>query len=212
MAAEAVRLNALYDDRVTLACLNSDSPQWATVAARRTDLGQIYVSSLVAHADHIISIPVLKTHRDARLTLSLKNLIGTTPISHYGGGSEYRGRSRLHLAAGGPEACFLDLFEGLRPDLAIIDASVCCEDYGPWVRPQEGRTVDMRERLGDWLLLAGTDLVAADATAARIVGHNPDAISYLRHAHEQGLGQTQADLITLDGPALDDLRVEWDPA
>ena len=212
IAAEAARLNANYDGQVTLACLNSDSPEWDALPARRTNLGEIFVSSLVSRADRIISIPVLKTHRHARLTLSLKNFMGTTPIARYGGGSENVGRSRLHLARGGFEGCFLDIVDALRPDLAIIDASVCCEDYGPWVRGSEGRTVDMRDRLGDWLVLASTDLVAADATAARIVGHEYTSIPHLNHAYEQGLGQARTEMISLEGATLDELRVDWEPA
>lgn len=211
LASEAERLNSDYGDRVTLACLNADSPEWDPLPARRTNLGEVYVSSLVARADRIISIPVLKTHRLARLSLSIKNFMGTTPIARYGGGSEPIGRFRIHAAVGGPEACALDIVDALRPDLAIIDASVGCEGYGPWVRPNEGRTVDLRDRLGDWLILASTDLVAADATAARIVGHDPMEIRIAREGHEQGLGQAQRDLITIAGGTLDELRVEWAP-
>jgi uncharacterized protein (DUF362 family) len=212
LAAEAARLNAQYDERVSLACLNSDSPEWVPLPTRRTNLGEIYVSSLVARADRIISIPVLKTHRHAKVTLSLKNFIGTTPIARYGGGSERVGRSSLHYAAGGPMACFLDIVDALRPDLAVVDASIGCEGYGPWVRPNEGKTVDLRQRLGDWLVLASTDLVAADTTAARIIGQDYTQIPYLTDAYEQGLGQAQADEIDLQGATLDELRVEWEPA
>jgi len=212
LAAEADRLNADYDGQVALACLNADSPEWDVLPAPRSRLEQIYVSSLAVRADRIISIPVLKTHRHAQLSLSLKNFMGVTPIARYGGGSEARGRSALHRAVGGPESCFLDIVEALRPDLAVIDGSIGCEGYGPWVRPGEGRTVDLRERLGDWLVLASTDLVAADATAARILGYEPARVRHIRLAHEAGLGQAAAEQIALVGPALDELRVEWQPA
>ncbi len=212
LAAEAARLNASYDGRVQLACLNSDSPDWDALPARRTGLSEIYASSLVTRADKIISIPVLKTHHIAGLTLSIKNFMGVTPIARYGGGSETLGRFRLHYAYGGPESAFLDVVDAIRPHLAIIDASICCEGNGPWVRGDAGRTVDMRERLGDWLMLASTDLVAADVTAARIVGQDYRAVPHLVSAYDQGLGQAGADLITLDGATLDDLRVEWEPA
>ncbi len=211
LAAEAARLSAGYDGRVTLACLNSDSPEWVPLAARRSGLGEIHVSSLVARADRIITIPVVKTHRHVGLSLSLKNFMGVTPIARYGGGSEEIGRFLIHYAPGGPPACVLDIVDALRPDLAIIDASIGCEGYGPWVRPGEGRTVDLRQRLGDWVVLASTDPVAADATAARMVGHDPRTIDYLWRAYEDGLGQARADRITLDGATLDELRVEWEP-
>ena len=212
LAAEAARLNAHYDGRVQLACLNSDSPDWDALPARRTSLSAIYASSLVTRADKVISIPVLKTHHIARLTLALKNFMGVTPIARYGGGSETIGRFALHATYGGPESAFLDVVEAIRPHLAVIDASIGCEGYGPWVGSKAGHTVDMRERLGDWLMLASTDLVAADATAARIVGQDYTTIPYLSNAYGQGLGQARADRIALDGATLDELRVEWEPA
>lgn len=212
LPAEVARLNATYDGQVQLACLNDDSPEWDPLPARRTSLDSIYVSSLVTRADRVISIPVLKTHRHATLSLSLKNFMGTTPIARYGGGSETVGRHKLHHAGGGVEGAFLDVVDGVRPDLAIIDASIGVEGYGPWVRHNEGRAVDLRDRLGDWLVLASTDLVAADATAARIIGHDPAHVRYLLTASQQGLGQIAADRITLVGATLDEVRMDWQPA
>ncbi|MBI3835046.1 MAG: DUF362 domain-containing protein [Planctomycetes bacterium] len=212
LAAEAARLNSQYGNRVQLACLNRDSPAWDPLPSRRTNLGQILASSLVTRSDKIISIPVLKTHHFAHVSLSLKNFMGVPPIETYGGGTEQVGRYRLHNAQGGPEGAFLDIAAALQPDLAIIDASIGCEGQGPFVHPTAGKTVDMRDRLGDWLILASTDLVAADVTAARIIGQEYTDIPYLVSAFEQGMGQARMDLITLVGANLDDLRVAWQPA
>ena len=71
MAAEAQRLTSAYKGKVTLACLDADSPEWVDLPSQ-TSLEKISVSSLVARADRIISIPVLKTHQWAQLTLSMK--------------------------------------------------------------------------------------------------------------------------------------------
>jgi uncharacterized protein (DUF362 family) len=70
----------------------------------------------------------------------------------------------------------------------------------------------MRDRLGSWLLLASTDLAAADATAARVIGHNVDAITHLNMAYNQGIGQIRDEMIDVDGPPLSSLRVEFKPA
>ncbi|MGW8268678.1 MAG: hypothetical protein ACWGSQ_20095, partial [Longimicrobiales bacterium] len=79
-------------------------------------------------------------------------------------------------------------------------------------RSHGGRTVDMRDRLGAYLLLASTDLVAADATAARIMSHDPNRVAQLGMAHDMGLGEMRKDRIELIGPPLSELRVNWDPA
>ncbi len=212
MAAEVDRLNAQYDNRVQLACLNRDTPSWVALPGKRTPLRSVYASSLVTGADKVISIAVIKTHHIEDLSLSIKNFMGVTPTSRYGGGSEAIGRYVLHKLAGGPAGAFLDVVDAIRPDLAIIDGSICCEGNGPWVRADAGRTVDMRERLGDWLMLASTDLLAADATAARIVGQDYAKIPYLANAYAEGLGQARVDMIELGGATLDELRVEWKPA
>ncbi len=212
IVAEVARLNRQYDDRLRLAQLNAESPAWDPLPSPRTALNEIYVSSLVARADRIISVAVLKTHRWANVSLSMKNFMGVPPIERYGGGSERIGRFRLHYVEGSLEGAFLDMVAGLRPDLALIDASIGAEGYAPWVRPGEGRTVDLRERLGTWAVLASTDLVAADATAARMINHEVDRVPHIQRAHEQGLGQAQRDHIDLVGATLNELRMEWEPA
>ncbi len=70
----------------------------------------------------------------------------------------------------------------------------------------------MRTRLGDWLVLASTDPLALDVTSARVIGQEYTRIPYMFAAYQQGFGQARADLITLDGATLDELRVEWEPA
>jgi uncharacterized protein (DUF362 family) len=70
----------------------------------------------------------------------------------------------------------------------------------------------MRDRLGSWLLLASTDLVAADATAARVMSHDVAAIKQLAMANAMGLGEIDEGSIEIIGERLDDLRVDWVPA
>ncbi len=212
LSAAAAQLNATYSGQVELACLNADSPEWDAVPAPYSGLGEIVVSSLVRRADRIISLPVLKTHRLAQLTLSLKNFMGVTSLAQYGGAdSGYR--LALHSAPGGLEQSFLDIVAGVRPDFTLIDASIGCEGNGPYVLPGAwGATVDVRDRLGDWLMLASRDLVAADATAARIIGADPAGIAQLQRAYERGLGEIRAEEIQLDGATLDELRMPWKPA
>jgi hypothetical protein len=73
--------------------------------------------------------------------------------------------------------------------------------------------VDVRERLGDWLLLASTDLVAADATAARVMGQDERKIQeVLAPAEAAGLGTMCASRIALEGGTFDALRMRWTPA
>jgi uncharacterized protein (DUF362 family) len=123
--------------------------------------------------------------------------------------------SRILLDHSSPEAIaqlYLDIVSAVKPDLAIIDASIGVEGDGPSATEGKGLTVDMKDRLGSWLLLASTDLVAADATAARIMSHDVAGIKQVAMAHKMGLGEMREDSIEIIGERLDNLRVEWLPA
>ncbi|HPO13843.1 MAG TPA: DUF362 domain-containing protein [Candidatus Hydrogenedentes bacterium] len=209
---EAQRLNTLYGDKVQLACLGSDSPAWIEIPSPYTNLGTIRISSLVMDADKIISIPVMKTHMFTKVTFSIKNMLGVTPALGIGIGP-LKSRMDMHAAAGGIEQSFLDVVTALKPNFAIIDGSLCCEGNGPGALGGFfSNRVDMRERLGDFVLMASDDLVAADATASRMIGQDPAKVKHLRLAYEQGLGQMQEDLIEVEGESLDSLLVEWKEA
>ncbi len=216
LAAEAERLSSKYDGKVTLACLEVDSPGWVEVPTG-ISLGKVAISSLVTQADRVISIPVVKTHEWARLTLSLKNFIGITPLERYGWrNARDNTRRLLHKNDYTPQAIaqlYLDIVNAVKPDLAIIDMSIGVEGDGPTVERGKSTTVNMKDRLGSWLLLASTDLVAADATAARVINHDVAYVDrILTMAHEQGLGAIHEESIRIVGEGLDNLRVDWLPA
>lgn len=215
LAREADRLSAQYGRTVRLACLDVDTPRWIEVPTD-ISLGNVAVSSLVLDADRVISIPVAKTHQWAHLTLALKNFIGITPLERYGWQS--RGnwdRVLLHQNDMGPQnfgRLYIDLARAAAPDLAIIDFSIGVEGNGP-TTGNGGTTVDMMSRLGSWLLLASTDVVAADATAARIMNHEAAYVGdILPMARGAGMGAICASSIEILGAQLEDLTVGWLPA
>jgi uncharacterized protein (DUF362 family) len=214
LAAEAERLGSKYGRKVTLACLDTDSPEWVEVPTS-TYIEKVAISSLIAQADRVISIPVMKTHQWAQLTLSLKNFVGVTPLERYGWKGASTMWSRVLLDHSSPEAIaqlYLDIVSAVKPDLAIIDASIGVEGNGPSATEGNGLTVNMKERLGSWLLLASTDLVAADATAARIMSQDVAEVKAVLMGHEMGLGEMREDSIEIIGERLDNLRVDWLPA
>jgi uncharacterized protein (DUF362 family) len=214
LVQEVERLNSAYNAEISLACLETASPGWVEVPS--PTMGSIAVYDLVANADKIISIPVAKTHCWAQLTLSLKNFIGVTPLERYGvilpGGSMDRGQGLDHSSTGSIAQVYLDVVAGIQPDLAIVDFSIGVEGDGPTAGPGWGWPVDMRDRLGSWLVLASTDLVAADATAARIMSHNVDNVRQLTMAHNMGLGTIAEEAIEIIGETLENLIVRWAPA
>ena len=213
LVAESERLSSKYDGEITLACLETDSPGWTEIPSR-TSLGKIAISSLVATADKIISIPVAKTHSWAQLTLAAKNFIGITPLSRYAQLIDNTWWNRGTFDHSSPQAIgqvYLDIIKGKKVDLSIVDFSIGIEGDGP-TRSWGGTTVDVKKRLGSWALIAGTDIMAVDATAARIMSHNTDEIKHLYMGFELGLGEIRKQAIEIVGERLDNLRMPWKSA
>jgi uncharacterized protein (DUF362 family) len=214
LVREAARLSSSYDGTVTLACLEDDSPEWVEVPSS-TYLGNIAISSLVARADRVISIPVAKTHSWAQLTLGLKNFIGVTPLHRYAAfiNNSYwdRGKEFDHSTPQAIAQIYLDIVAAVQPDLTVVDFSIGVEGDGPNTG-HGGLTVDMRQRLGSWLVLASTDIMAADATTARIMNHDISSQQQLQLGYDMGLGEIRSEFIEITGEKVDDVRVDWQPA
>jgi uncharacterized protein (DUF362 family) len=214
LVQEAQRLSWEYDKPVTLACLEDDSPEFVEVPSR-TYLGQIAISSLLTSADRVISIPVAKTHSWAQLTLALKNFVGVTSLERYAVwvNDSYwdRGGALDHSTPQAIGQIYLDVVDAVRPDLSLVDFSIGIEGDGPTLG-SGGTTVDMRDRLGSWLVIASPDIMAADATAARIMSHDVFDVKQLPMGFDMGLGEIRENSIEMIGEKLDDLIVPWAPA
>ncbi len=213
LVKEAKRLSSLYEGKVSLACLETDSPSWVEVPSD-TYLDKIAISGLVANADKVISIPVAKTHSWAQLTLALKNFIGITPLSRYAqliDNTWWNRGAFNHSSPGTIAQVYLDIVKSIKPDLSIIDFSIGIEGDGP-TKGQGGTTVNMKDRIGSWAIIASTDIMAADATAARIMSHDTKEVEQLVLGFEMGLGEIREQSIELLGEKLDNLRVTWKPA
>ena len=85
--------------------------------SRYTALGALWLPRAITDADVVISMPKMKTHHWAGLTLSLKNCFGCVPGRVYGWP-----KNALHWA--GLEQAILDVAAAVRPDYAIVDGIV----------------------------------------------------------------------------------------
>jgi uncharacterized protein (DUF362 family) len=129
-------------------------------------LKSITVPRLVTESA-IISAAKLKTHSATGVTLGMKNMFGLLP-------DKYKGKYHLK----GISKVIVDINTVLRPTLTVVDGFVGMEGSGP----VDGEPVQMD------LIIAGTDTVATDATACRVMGIDPHEIKHIRKAHEKGLG------------------------
>jgi uncharacterized protein (DUF362 family) len=142
--------------------LNLDDVKRVRPAHQISGLRQWYLSRTALGADLLVSIPKMKTHHWAGVTLAAKNLFGVVPGGVYGWP-----KNPLHWA--GIEECVADL-HGLFPrQFAIVDGVVGMEGNGP--------IQGAPKRVG--VLVAGRDPVAVDATCCRIMGIDPLKIRHL---------------------------------
>lgn len=157
--------------------LNRDDLVKVRLKAGCSGLKEVWLPRTVMNADFIVSMPKVKTHHWAGVTLSLKNLFGVLPGSKYGWP-----KNVLHWR--GIDRCIIDLAATVPVDFVIADAIVCMEGNGPLAG-----TARSLERL-----ILADDVVAADATCARLMGLFPDAIRHIRRA-AQFLGNMDTSLI-----------------
>ncbi len=145
--------------------LNLDEVRAVSLRTRASKLRQLYFPRTVLEADYIVSVPKLKTHHWAGVTLSLKNMFGIVPGCCYGWP-----KNILHWAGITPS--ILDINSTVRPDFAIVDGIIGMEGNGPIQGSPKASGV----------LILGDDPVAVDATCARVMGLNPGRIDYLAKA------------------------------
>jgi uncharacterized protein (DUF362 family) len=177
---------ALRDIGAPYVDLNVDRVRRTQLASRFTDLGHLYLPHTVLDADLFVSMPKLKTHHWAGVTLSMKNLFGIVPGSVYGWP-----KNPLHWE--GIHNSILDLNATLPARrFAIVDGIVGMEGNGPI----QG---DAREA---GLLVFGEDPVAVDATGARIMGLEPLRVPHLREGG-RFLGHAEMERIEQIGEPLE---------
>ena len=182
----------IKEHRVRYIDLNSDDVRPTPLRSSFTDLKQLYLPEALYNADLLISLPKLKTHHWAGATLSLKNMFGVVPGVIYGWP-----KNILHWQ--GINNSILDINSSLPlPQFAIVDGIVGMEGNGPL----QGQAKESK------VLIFGEDLVAVDATAARLMTLEPQKIDYLATAGEF-LGNLLQEKIQQVGEPLDKLRQDF---
>jgi uncharacterized protein (DUF362 family) len=157
----------LREHRVRFVDLNQDDVEYVPLRSRFTGLEKLALPVELLRSDFVVSMPKLKTHHWAGLTASMKNFFGTVPGAVYGWP-----KNILHIR--GIEQSILDLVATIRPQLAILDAVTAMEGDGPIMgRPRHMGFIGM-----------GKDVVAVDATAARVIGLDPRKLPYLAEARK----------------------------
>jgi uncharacterized protein (DUF362 family) len=174
----------LWEDRIPFVDLNRQNGYTVANAGGYSSLKSLTLPVCLKDFDLIVSMPKLKTHHWAGVTLSMKNLFGLMPGSFYGWPKNY-----LHWA--GIDGCIVDITATVRPQFAIVDGIVGMEGDGPI----------MGDAKSVGVLVMGRNLPAVDATSARIMGVDPNRVVSLAAA-EGWLGPLREANIRQVGEAI----------
>jgi uncharacterized protein (DUF362 family) len=172
--------------------LNTDDVERLELKTRASRLKDLYLPKTVLGADFVVSLPKMKTHHWAGVTLSLKNMFGIVPGGCYGWP-----KNILHWA--GIDRAILDINAAVRPDFAIVDGIVGMEGNGPIQGAPKVCGV----------LVCGDDPVAVDSTCARVMGLRPEKIVYLAKAATL-LGHMQPEKIRQLGESVESVRTPFE--
>ena len=156
-------------NKVKFVDLNTDNVRQVKTASSFTTMGQLWLPETVLNADLLVSMPKMKTHHWAGVTLSLKNMFGIIPSVHYGWP-----KNKLHWH--GINESIADIATTVKPGFTIIDGIEGMQGNGPL----HGEKVDSQ------VIVMSDNLAAADATAARLMKLNPDRVVHLNYMRQLG--------------------------
>lgn len=145
--ATKVGIKKICDDENVPVTFFDDS-EWVKTSIKETSLKDIWLTDEICKHDHLINLAVLKTHRLADFTLSLKNLMGLLHM-----------RTRMRMHARLLKERIGEFNKVITPVINIIDGTKCFIDGGP----------DTGELRKPGVILASRDRVALDVTCIRIL-------------------------------------------
>lgn len=157
---------------------NTENYYKSVTVANGKRLTEAKVHELILNSDVFINVPVLKHHSSAKVTICLKNLMGIV------WDRRFWHRNDLHQ-------CIADFATWRKPDLNVVDAYRVMTRNGP-------RGVSQADLVMKKSLIISTDMVAADAAAAKIFGTEPAEIGHIKIAHEMGVGNMNLDELNIE--------------
>lgn len=155
-----------------------------------TSFKELWLPQNVLAADVVISMPKIKTHHWAGVTLSLKNLFGCVPGNVYGWP-----KNVLHWE--GIDNSIAELAATIPVHYVIADGIEAMEGNGPLHGPARS--------LG--CLVFADDPIAADVTCCRLMSIRPSGIRHLQMV--AALGNAAPNRITQLGESIAGLRQQF---
>jgi uncharacterized protein (DUF362 family) len=150
----------------------------------RSDLAFVRLPRFLLEAEHIVNLPIFKSHVSMVFTCALKNIKGVVQDKIHG---------KMHQTD--LASAMMDVWSVVRADLTIADLIRPAEGFGP----HTGIPIDFG------CIVAGRDPVAVDATICRMVGLDIEKVPYFEPANERGLGNFDEGLIEVRGRRIEEV-------
>ena len=164
---------------------------------------EIYVHKTMSDVDLVCSVPMMKTHGLATVTLALKNIgIGGYPGMMYGTVRSLVHQEGIKLEPTGTSAVTVDMVKANKLGLSVIDATTAMQGQGPSTS-RGGSLVDMN------LIIASKNALAADMVAANIMGFEPIEIDTFKWAWKAGMNPSNINDIQIVGEKIEKVRQQF---
>jgi uncharacterized protein (DUF362 family) len=125
----------------------------------------------------LVSVPMMKTHGLAQVTLGLKNVVGLFPGTVYEAPRCTMHNAGAKVEPSGTAAVVIDMVRANRMGLTVIDGWSAMEGNGP----SNGTLTPMN------VIIAGTDPLATDIVAAAAMGFDAAEVPTFTYAHRAGM-------------------------
>jgi uncharacterized protein (DUF362 family) len=152
-------------------------------------LSSVKVFKSALECDMIISVPVIKTHVLAGMTLCIKNMKGVIPVEE---------KRRFHLI--GLDKAIADLQLAIKPKLTVVDGILVMGGLGAPIHLNESVELD--------LIFASFNPIAADITVCRAMGINPNSIKHLVYSAENLQRDINKIDVKIEGEPIEKVKFE----
>ena len=172
---------------VELIDLNEGPFEKVPILDKRGETIHVRVSGLLLDRNnYLVSAAKLKTHDTVVVTLSIKNMVM---------GSIYAvDKVMVHQGYKYTNLNLAEMAELVWPDVAVIDGLTGMEGNGP----EYGTPIDAG------IAISGTDPLAADSAACKVMGVNINKVGYLYYCSKKGLGESDLEKIDVRGENLNE--------
>jgi uncharacterized protein (DUF362 family) len=148
---------------------------------------EVELPRFLLEADHLVNVPIFKSHVSMVFSCALKNLKGVVQDKHH---------YVMHCTE--LAAAMMDLGDLVRPVLTVVDMIRPMEGFGP----HSGTPAEFG------CIVAGQDMVAIDGTTCRMAGLPIERVDYFDAARDKGLGNFDEEAIEIRGSSIEEVRRE----